>query len=145
MKVFLRTRKGGCKWSRIPKGPLERLCSEEQRFARQNYPRNVAWIPGDATLRTLDGVGWKGEEFFSRDAPPLVRNIKGMLGEITIWGMRTLGVYPRRPDMGSKRRQTALAYPLRRQLRCICMAVKMKSENRESERAPAIINRLFGW
>ena len=76
MKVLICLRKDGRKWADIFKGSLERLLPAEQRFARHQYPQNVIWVSGDATLNTVAGVSWFGREYFVCDAPPLIREMK---------------------------------------------------------------------
>ena len=58
----------------------------EKRFARLQYPQNVVWVSGDATLNTIAGVSWFDKEYFVLDAPPLVREMKRDLQEEIIIG-----------------------------------------------------------
>ena len=86
MKVLMFLRKDEKKWAEIFRGKLGRLLPDEQRFACPQYPHNVIWVSGDATLHTIAGVSWFDKEYFVTDAPPLVRELKRDLSEEIIIG-----------------------------------------------------------
>ena len=76
VKVSARLSKDENRWVGIFRGSLGRFLPAAQRFARQQYPLNVIWVSGDATMQTVAVVSWFDKEFFVFDAPPLIREMK---------------------------------------------------------------------
>ena len=57
-------------------GWLERILPPEQRFACLQYPNNVVWVAGDATLCHLAGISWRDKEYLVLETPRSIRPFK---------------------------------------------------------------------